>query len=483
MKYRQHIAKVFVAAVAVVTFVSCSDSYPGLEYTGNDISLSTNESMDKTPVMVFINEQNFFSVSATRSGEGEEGRKSGTGPFTDLTNPKYKNSLFYVFAFRGQEFTQGYLAGHPIDLSKSRFSDRGSEDNVTDCLVDGKEYEYGALAQLTEDYPGAFRLGEELEEKDGYVKGKLLSKEYYYGYSDQRLGYNFFAFHIDNLKENGMSAPHRNQDQIYYDITIDGTQDVMCGFAPRLTRGELDTRKGLKLNEEEKSTILNESDGLYSTFSAHRNINPVIDLTHQLTRLDFSLYPGDDRADDIVIEEISVRAQTHGKLVVATRDPHNGSADAEIAVGYYPFGEKVDVILRDKPENGGLCPEMDWSKYPISWNPKFKENIYHDDNEVKVGSSIMVPEADKYDITLKFHQKARDADGKVIEGQYIGGDAPLTVTYENISPKSSGFLRGYNYKISIAVYGLQPIKVDAFIHKWDDGGDVPVGDEDDEIRQ
>ena len=80
MKNRLRIAT-SIALVALAALSSCSDSYPGLTYDYNGDKITNNETYDKTPVMVFVNKQNFFSVSATRGGDTEPGK--GTGPFDE----------------------------------------------------------------------------------------------------------------------------------------------------------------------------------------------------------------------------------------------------------------------------------------------------------------------------------------------------------------------------------------------------------------
>lgn len=461
--YTQKIVACAMTVAAAMGLASCSDSYPGLEYNGDNTVIQNNESYDKTPIMVFINPQNFFSITATRSG--------GTGPFTDLSNKKYEKSIFYVFAFRGTKDEPGHgsLSYEP-DLSKTRFTENLPHDDEADnCLVDGKDYDFGYPAKLTRDYPGAFDFKDkdyvsgDLQDKDDPGEDGALSAQLYYSTLHQDVGYNFFAYHIDNLDETAVSNRRQNTSEIAYDLTIDGTQDIMCGYAPALTSDVLDPQN-LRMSPEERQNILNI--GLYSTFAAHRGVNPTVNLVHQLTRLDFEAYPGDKEAGKITIEKISVLERTHGRLVVAHKDVHKDGS----LIGYMPYDEpKEPIYLKGEPDNeGNECPDFEPIK--VEWQDGDEYKLVYERTRKEVGGSLMLPEADSYEITLEFTQEGvLDTDGQ---------PKHLYATYNVVRPKKEIFQRGYNYTISIAVYGLEPIKVTANIANWKDGGDIKV-DEDD----
>ncbi len=458
--YVQNIAKCAMAAVAAVSLASCSDSYPGLEYNGNNSVISNEESYDKTPIMVFINPQNFFSIAATRSG--------GTGPFEGLSNKKYEKSRFYVFAFRGTKDKpeHGNLTYEP-DLSRTRFAPgfTPDEDN-DDCLVDGKEdYNYGLMAKLTNDYPGAFDF---ISEKEN---GEIVSDQVYYSTANQKdVGYNFFAYHIDNLVQT--AVPHRgvqNTQEISYDLTIDGTQDIMCGYAPWLTSEVLkDDQNMSNMTEDERQDILNL--GLYSTFAAHRGINPTVNLTHQLVRLDFKAYPGDEEVERITITGVEVEAPNKGTLVVASANPHVASQNYR-PIGYHPDPESMTYIpLKGKADNGEECGEFEYVDGVGWWKEEYKGLPYTKRGDPKpVGGSIMIPEQETYNIKLKFKQKDKN-----------GNDLGDLYANYNVKLSNGGFLKGHQYTISIVVYGRKPIAVTANIENWiEEEGDIPVnGDKD-----
>lgn len=459
--YIQNIAKCAMAAVAAVSVASCSDSYPGLEYSGNNSVIPNEEAYDKTPIMVFINPQNFFSVTATRSG--------GTGPFTDLSNKKYENSTFYVFAFRGTEEISGPLAGKNIDLSKTRFFGAASDDPDPDasyCLVEGvDDYNYGFPAKLTKDYPGAFEF---IRDEDGNVvsgKGDLSGTgSLFYSSSYQEAGYNFFAYHIDNLDQT--AKPSRKEKEISYELTIDGTQDVMCGYAPALTGAVLDGDNNISnMTKEERDKVLNI--GLYSTFAAHRGVNPVVNLEHQFVRLDFKAYPGDEEVERITITGVDVEAPNKGTLVVANANPHVANADYS-SIGYHPDYESMTYIsLKGEAVDGEECGEFECVDGIGWWKEAYKGMAYSERECKPVGGSIMIPEQETYNIRLHFNQKDKD-----------GNDLGDFHANYNVKLSNGSFQKGYNYTISIVVYGLKPIAVTANIENWIPSDDDIIVNED-----
>lgn len=459
--YIQNIAKCAMAAVAAVSVASCSDSYPGLEYSGNNSVIPNEEAYDKTPIMVFINPQNFFSVTATRSG--------GTGPFTDLSNKKYENSTFYVFAFRGTEEISGPLAGKNIDLSKTRFFGAASDDPDPDasyCLVEGvDDYNYGFPAKLTKDYPGAFEF---IRDEDGNVvsgKGDLSGTgSLFYSSSYQEAGYNFFAYHIDNLDQT--AKPSRKEKEISYELTIDGTQDVMCGYAPALTGAVLDGDNNISnMTKEERDKVLNI--GLYSTFAAHRGVNPVVNLEHQFVRLDFKAYPGDEEVERITITGVDVEAPNKGTLVVANANPHVANADYS-SIGYHPDYKSMTYIsLKGEAVDGEECGEFECVDGIGWWKEAYKGMAYSERECKPVGGSIMIPEQETYNIRLHFNQKDKD-----------GNDLGDFHANYNVKLSNGSFQKGYNYTISIVVYGLKPIAVTANIENWIPSDDDIIVNED-----
>ena len=501
MKNRLRIAT-SIALVALAALSSCSDSYPGLTYDYNGDKITNNETYDKTPVMVFVNKQNFFSVSATRGGDIGG---NGVGSFDDPSGKdsvKYKNARFFIYAFRKKEYLQDknpQLTEKP-DLTYTRFSGPQSsrDTNAVNCLVDGDDFNYGMLAKLTEDKAGAFDLlyktdDDDNPDNDYHVgSGSFEKASIYYSSLHQDVGYNFFAYYIDGLKEDTNTEPERNSESISYKITIDGTQDIMCGSAPDLRAdmfgaGEDKRYDKVILTTEERDKILNYGDGGYSTFAAHRGINPIVDMKHQLAQLNFVAYPGDDGCEKITITGITVHAVAQGILTVAS----NVKSD----IGFKPTGNETELELMEASVNGNKCEPIDKEsdKYRLEWDrdelcevvdgkeqlKDIYKNIYNRPSK-KIGGSIMVPPAESYQIDLHFKQEIRHLDGNV-EFKNLKSSYTIKVPNEPFNVAEDGtlkFMNGYKYDIHIAVYGLQEIQMTANIDDWKNGGDIYVDPDD-----
>lgn len=502
-KYRLHIASMAMAAAAVLS--SCSDSYPGLEYPQTDNNgVSNNESYDFVPIMVFTNEQSLFSVSARGT--------RGTGPLDNSYEDdaywkwKYRNADLYVYAFRAGAYAQGAPEGQgaTADFTKSRWT---SGDNVAgDCLLDGAGG-HGIKMHFTADQPGY------LEQPVGYendIKGTEHDYMRYYSKADQEVPYNFFGYYVD-IPYGSMPAARKENDRISYRFDIDGQQDVMCGYAPWFTTEEdiADMKSRLKdIPQDQIDKILNI--GGFSSYAARRNVDPVIDLNHQLVRLNFKAFPGDKGADSLRIKKIYVTCPNTCDLVVASKDPAelgaswSGRADLYLKerlteddfnyideeTGEKKEKNKDDVTVRElvpfrlsdvKNKNG---MQMKYENWKALSNDE-KTNGYYN-----VGGCLMVPvpptDASYYEVTLVFDQpviKGYDEKGDPIYGSVIGteedgtpiyGEAEVrevTAHYKVSLMNGKVFEKGKQYPVVIGVYGFQDIKLSANINHWIDSGD------------
>ena len=376
MKRTLYIGLLTLTAAALL--VACgSESYPGLEYDNpeafeNGESPSNDDTSD-TPVRVFVNEQSFFSLSANAAARENDDMTRGVGPFQvdgdqDLENNpltgddatrkdlKYSNTHFYIWAFRDRAWTQQGVnpldhVTQPTDFRYYRYAinnvapDSKWDEHFQDCLIDGYDYNIGLGATLeadNEEESGVFNLE---TEKDQFGDRTKI----YYG-THGNVGYNFFVYSIaDQVTEDQTTLkwgnPQRVEDRIYYkNFEIDGSQDLMCGYAPPLETAiwnfEKDKRDNEKLTESERSMLLNI--GAYCTFAAHRGIDPVVTMRHQLARVRFQALPGDESASNTTIDAIYVHCHNKGDFVVAHRDTTQ--------VGFYPYEDQEgDIYVHDKP--------------------------------------------------------------------------------------------------------------------------------------
>ena len=227
-----------IAVALAIGLGACSESYPGMYYETEN-GLINGESPDSStlvPLYVYVNRQSFFSVSSIRKSTGMRGmgafdpititkdKEGNPIEYTHQDSVRYFNTVFHIFAFRDGKYTStgssypGELANDP-NMTWTLMAESGGtrDESKMNCLVDGLNYYAGMPSYL--------------DEKTGlYPTDKT---PLYYG-SYQDVGYNFFAYHIDDFPSTSATV-HREKDSIYYDLVVDGTQDIMCGYAPRLT--------------------------------------------------------------------------------------------------------------------------------------------------------------------------------------------------------------------------------------------------------
>ncbi len=487
------LAKYSLKATTLIAFtvmaVGCSNSYPGEIFdVRKDPSVFNNEtsSAEKSaqPIKVFINEQDFFTVSTTR----------GTGPFdkgdVNRTN-RFGSSDFYIFAFRKGQYVQGSNTQltNETDLRYTAYAEAAKaggalsnyrDDHRYNCLLDGFSYYEGLPMKLNVAGSGQlmyYLFDQTGNDTEGYNFdwskvdwSHLRDSVFYYNTEYQDVPYDFFSYYVDNFKPNS-SNTHREKDRIYHEITIDGSQDIMCGMAPALDSliadckihnpGKYSPNSPInKLSYEDWNKLMNI--GGYCSYAAHRGIDPQVKMTHQLTRLEFHAHAGDESCDSITITGIEVLCPTTGYLTVASNDQKAHPLGFEwIADG--------SVFLKE-PSADGIAPCADLKPFEINWDPSEKNKNWYERKAHKIGGSLMVPPAKEFELRLHFTQKQPiryDSE----ETRDLVYTAKYKITLNN---KAESFQPGFIYPVHIGVYGLQEIKVSTWVQGWERAADDAV---------
>lgn len=474
---------VLIVLAASLGLVACSESYPSVNYRYESVPTNAETPGEdrSVPLMVFVDRQSFFSLSSTRGAGHFDPINSTTS--TEDEKDKFRKTPFYLYAFRDPRFTSTSYDNprlHQLpDLTYTMLATNGGKkDNENlDCLVDYYNYHTGYKTNL--DDAGGMILP---------VKPHLF---YYPDYQD--VGFNFFAYSIDDAvsADDMTSEPQatRTPESIYYDLAIDGTQDIMCGFAPEINEQRLNDSKyygKIKLTETEKKRILDI--GSYCTYAGHRNIHPYINIHHQLTRLDFVAYPGEKEADYVTIDRIAVQAPMKGRLVVAANDTTQ--------IGYTPDPASEGwFVLREGPqknEDGKWdCPEMPAGKYRTNpwheeYNPKDNpelawpiiDRIWPGEEKVCLGGEsacIMLPESEEFlvKILATYDPDPNDPTKKRrFESVYR---LKPQQSEENLGEDGIyRFQSGRYYTIAVAVYGLKEIELFTEIGTWKPAGEITI---------
>lgn len=493
MKRTKHIVNILTAAVTLLLTASCNVSYPDLDLPQEKPPTNDEDvNIDKTSILLYTSNPAYFSVvSYTRGSVGTR----GTGAFEPMetvayNREKYLNSKFNIFAFRAYNDAdpnggQGVLTEAP-SMSRYCYAENASGDNKdennTSCLLDGPDYKLGMPFKFEPDqFIGTMN-----------VLTKDYPKDIYYSSRYQDVGYNFFGYFVDDLD---LSNYKREQNKISYDIEIDGYQDVLVGAAKTpLTEADFAEggiyEKAARLTEDEKQKILN-IPGNYSTFAAHRNVHPVVNMKHQLTMLKFFAYPGASSAKDVVIKDISVMTLTKGTLTVASRNiddcklvfkPENGVDVLQKAVKLGEFQKETDENGKTHNVYGKIIPKLRDEGYQVEWKDEWADNesqvvpgVTHvpttkekmDEASVELGAGLLVAPQESYVVTLTY----------LFPDQY-GELQPHKTEYKITPAKKEGeqasFEKGLLYNVKIGVYGLEKIQISGSVDGWGDGGDIDI---------
>ncbi len=447
------IARLMLAAVLpAVMLAACTDTYPNI--VSNDGSgIGNDETYDRTPIMLYVNEPNYFSIIATR----------GTGELTVDKPEKYYNSVVHVFAFRDGPDAQGVFAGD-ADMTRTVHTGLPGQYDMhrSDCLLDGPDYSLGM--------PTMFSRAE-----NGMIEMLEADSNFCYSARYQDVGYNFFAYHIDDQAITSANA-RRLPDRITYSVEIDGAQDIMVGNAPKLTRRVLNEKMepgNLHISAADQEKILNI--GNYSTFAAHRGVNPAIDMRHLLTMFRFTAYPGDRSAANIRIKGIRMESKYSGDLTVAANDTS--------LIGIAFSEDRADLKLRDKTDGSEPAPPLNPEGYVVQWTDDMAGLDWQARPGLQVGGCLLVAPDRAYTLTLVYEQTVDIGNGQTevrqLETQYRLR-ADNSRLYWDPEAGEYRFRPGYYYDVKVVVYGLQPITVEVGIDTWQDGGDIPLDPDDEE---
>ena len=466
----RNVVKTLMVAMTASIFGACSESYPGSEEYDHTQGLPGIQNEDtwsqRIPIKLFVNEQNVFAV-----------KTRGAGPIDDkdlINDKRMEQAVFHVFAFR--DSVHGVYKNHNNAVLNTLPNLQyyvNAKDNVPssllslidtvkneNCLLDGKDYKFGLPTMLKggQLYPRRF------------YKGETLDTTFYYSYVNEELPYNFFAFHIDSIQPTNSVTEIRQPDKIVYKFNIDGTQDVLYGVSADLL-SEIATEesgdkvnyvhavwKGLSAKEKDKIKDI----GGYCTFTAHRNINPVIDMEHALTRLKFQAYAADSAAKDITITRLQVKSRYKATLTAAARSRND--------IGIAFDDERDFLTMREVKQIGDNVVSVPFEEKKIYYS-KAEDFIpmWYDRTPTYLGSSLLLVPDVEY--TLRMDFSAPKDDGTMAYGF---SEVPLKLGGDD------SFEKGKEYVIQVAVYGIQQIAIKANLPGWNDSHKpIPVDPDED----
>lgn len=458
-----------VAVTALLFTTSCNQSYPGLYYEPDEDVPSNDEDLkiEETPIKIYTRSPAFFSLTTRNT--------RGTGAFDDANNQKkYDNAIFHVFAFRAGTGNDG-MGGQgtlerAVDLSMSAYSERKNDSYNESCLLDGENYLTGM------PYRFATNNNESEADANRTQYGSLeptVDYPIYYSGTYQDVGYNFFAYYIDDWQPTS-SNTHRTSDGISYDIDLDGNRDLLLGHANQLTVADFEKDGNyydLHLSTEDRDRILGMAGG-YSTFAGHRNVHPVIRMNHAMTRLVFQAYPGNESANRVKITGISVKSCSRATMKVAGRrfdDCGITFPDKASNKSLWKDMKLCDVVFNeDGTPSSTVNPDGFNSPYVLTY-----DNTISTQPLTTLGTSLLLVPEKNYEVTLHYDFIQENGEVKSFSAIYYI-NAPKD---DGISVDENGenrFMPGVMYNIKIGVFGLEKIVMDAAVQGWSNGGSIEI---------
>lgn len=230
---------------------------------------------------------------------------------------------------------------------------------------------------------------------------------------------------------------------LYIPVMIDGSQDIMAATTDKATDGSTGAGASETVSE----------DLCYSAYSARRNVIPNLLFEHQLARFVFNIKAGAEDGNEVLVSGITLESPTRGYLRV--------TGDRGIVPASQPAATVLSLMQKNT-DSGEMEPLA-----PTHVTNDFVEGGTNAANQL--GESIMVfPGQDSYAMTYTVKMSE--------EGQEVTED--ITLTPEMFELEENSFEAGYTYTLTLIIYGLQEIYVDATVAKWEDGGSTEWDPED-----
>lgn len=252
----------------------------------------------------------------------------------------------------------------------------------------------------------------------------------------------FFAYHIDDAAASQayepQDAPSLVDDNeaktrsVYF--LLDGTQDLMQGKA------------------EPKSDTPDNDNIAFSAKSARAGIIPELQMKHMLSRFTFQVKGGDNQAQNLKVNKITVTSKYKGNMIVAYQNNPGNLVSFE--------DETAGFVLKKRTAANTEMSEI------------ATLDALSQDEFVQIGEAMMVaPGEAKYQVEIETTQKLSDGKSTtMVHSSEIVIDPSAQVGVAQV---------GSSYNVKITLFANQEIKVEAALEGWNNGGDIEVKPGDD----
>lgn len=320
--------------VAAVAMSSCSNDEPMPNGNGNQ-----NLAQGYEPVKLSMT-NSFADVEVS----GARTRGTGTVGSMDEAENLWQHENIYVL----------------MTSTQDKDKDGNAEWGFTSALGNGPF--------LYEQFDGSFWARPTVSDNNISVLDYTLDRnEWWWGGSIDRFyplqgASHFFAYHIDDaFAEGGVEkfddviagdnsvartcvneyptlTLNDTQDAYSIQFDLDGSQDLMAGYAPIPTGGYA------------------EQDNGFSARSARQGTVPQISMKHLLSRLTFEVVKGGDNFDRVTLQGIEVVSKNKGEMVVAINPDFEEEKPWE-SVGNITWAESTESFALKQVPNKYLVDE------------------------------------------------------------------------------------------------------------------------------
>lgn len=256
-------------------------------------------------------------------------------------------------------------------------------------------------------------------------------------YYNDNVNYKFYGYYVDDLShlDNNLTV---TANSVTLPVAITGYEDILLAKT-----NEAEDYKDAQQQAQNDNKKFN-TERVYSSYSARRNVVPKLVFTHQLTRLDFIFKTGEaiDENTKVEIVGISVKSVKNGTLTVA--------GDSQ---GLVPALETEEALVM---------------KFPTEQEPIVMPKTTDPGIATYTNNSIMVyPKADKYDMSVTLRQSKKNGE------TWVAG-SPVSRDFEVKLTDASAFEAGKKYEVTIVTYGLEPVIVGVELTQWERGDDILI---------
>ncbi len=273
--------------------------------------------------------------------------------------------------------------------------------------------------------------------------GDGQTEPYYYGSGN----YEFFGYYLDDagsLDADDVPVIDKQEDAYFTHIAIDGTQDVLVGYADRDS----------VVNHKIETWPAISKDRLFSAYAIRKwAARPEMLFKHKLSRFDFYIRSGGaDAVGKVKVAGIAVESDTEADVIVA---------GSRIYEGLQNVASPAALVLKIKDADNQLVPLDETNAIPA---PDFDA-----DEPISVqipGSLIVMPGQQKYNMQLTLTQD----NASVPSGQ----PQPMVIDFSKIiNGNGNTFAEaGYIYKITLVVYEYRKVEILVSLDEWKEGGEI-----------